>query len=134
MKIYYSASEQGFYIEGVNQQLPDDAREIEQSRYERLLQDNHKLGMWIDFSSSPPLSREVIKTREQLSAEALQKKEMLIESARVRISIWQTKLMLGRLSDDERDWLNKWLDYIDAVQAIDTSAGSGLVWPVPPDI
>jgi len=134
MKIYYSASEQGFYIEGVNQQLPDDVREIEQSRYEKLLQDNHKLGMWIDFSSSPPLSREVIKTREQLSAEALQNKEMLIESARAKISIWQTKLLLGRLNDDERDWLNQWLDYIDVVQAIDTNAISEPVWPIPPTV
>lgn len=134
MKIYYSASEQGFYIKGVNQQLPDDAREIEQGRYEKLLQDNHKLGMWIDFSSSPPLSREVIKTREQLSAEALQKKEMLIESARVKISIWQTKLMLGRLNDNERDWLNKWLDYIDVVQEIDTSSTPDVFWPATPTI
>lgn len=134
MKIYYSASEQGFYIAGVNQQIPDDVKEIEQSLYEQLLQDNHKLGMWIDYSSNPPRSREVIKTSEQLSAEALQKKETLIELAREKISIWQTQLLLNIISDDDKASLTEWMIYLKNVQAVDVSLAPSIDWPEAPGL
>ncbi|MEP9063937.1 tail fiber assembly protein, partial [Enterobacter roggenkampii] len=48
--------------------------------------------------------------------------------------VWQTKLLMGRtLTDSEPAKLNAWMDYIDAVQAIDTSTAPDVIWPEPPE-
>lgn len=61
-------------------------------------------------------------THEQLVAEAEQQKQQLILEAQQTISLLQTKLLMGRtLSDSEKDKVNKTLDYIDEVEATDTS-------------
>lgn len=47
-----------------------------------------------------------------------------------KIVVWQTKLLIGRkLTASETEQLNAWLDYIDALDLIDTSKPSGIVWP-----
>ena len=56
----------------------------------------------------------------------------LLSLARNKISLWQTKLLLGRITDAEKIQLNLWLDYIDAVNAIDTSTAPNIKWPTPP--
>lgn len=45
---------------------------------------------------------------------------------------WPSKLMLGRLSDDEKLLFNKWLDYLDALKEIDASGAPDILWPTPP--
>lgn len=63
-------------------------------------------------------------------AEAEQQKEILLISAQQSISVLQTKLMMGRkLTDDETDKVNKTLDFIDEVTAIDTDLAPGIQWP-----
>lgn len=42
--------------------------------------------------------------------------------------------MLGRISDEERDKLNLWLDYIDAVLAVKTNTAFDVEWPVTPKL
>lgn len=72
-------------------------------------------------------------TREQYIAQAEAHKQFLLEESRQKITVWQTKLLMGRkLTDDESASLNAWMDYIDAVTAIDTSAAPGIEWPTPP--
>jgi len=50
------------------------------------------------------------------------------------ISIWQTKLLLGRLSDGDKVKLNSWLDYIDALNDLDTTKAPDITWPDVPAI
>ncbi|MCQ8229093.1 tail fiber assembly protein [Pantoea trifolii] len=81
------------------------------------------LPQWCDL---PPL------TPSELAAEAVQRKDNLLGNAQQAIGIWQTKLALGRISDAEKTSLNIWLDYIDALQAVDASAAPDIDWPETP--
>ena len=46
---------------------------------------------------------------------------------------WPGKSVLGRLKDDELTQYNLWLDYLDALEAVDVSSAPDINWPVPPD-
>lgn len=87
--------------------------------------DGAGMPVWVDI---PPL------THEQLVNLANEKKQQLISCASnvININMWQTKLQLGRITDDEKRQLNLWLDYIDAVNAVDTSTAPNIQWPTPP--
>lgn len=45
---------------------------------------------------------------------------------------WPGKAVLGRLSDAEKAQYNAWLDYLDALYAVDTSTAPHIDWPVEP--
>lgn len=69
-------------------------------------------GVWVDDGRT---AEEVSQSNDSIKA-ALQ------EKAASAIVIWQTKLLIGRkLTDDEKSRLNAWLDYSDAVDAVDSS-------------
>ena len=63
-------------------------------------------------------------------ADSEQRKQELIAAAQQSISLLQTKLLMGRtLTDAETNKVNKTLDYIDAVEAIDTATAPGINFP-----
>ena len=69
----------------------------------------------------------------ELIASADAEKQNRLSYATNKIVVWQTKLLMGRtLTDSESAKLNAWMDYIDAVQAIDTSTAPDINWPVSP--
>ncbi|MBC9167296.1 tail fiber assembly protein [Escherichia coli] len=45
---------------------------------------------------------------------------------------WPGKVALGRLKDEEKEQYNLWLDYLDALEAVDTSSAPDINWPTPP--
>ncbi len=66
------------------------------------------------------------------SADAV--RQSLIDLAVQSISVIQLKLQAGRpLTDSERVKLNSVLDYIDALNAIDTYKAPDIDWPVMPE-
>ena len=67
-------------------------------------------------------------------AAAERTKQNLLAAARSTISIWQTELQLGSISEEDKSQLIAWLAYIKAVQAIDTSTAPEINWPVPPEV
>lgn len=79
-----------------------------------------------EWADTPPPSPA------QLSEQAEQRKTSLLEMAQDAISIWQTKLLLGRISDADKASLNAWLDYIDAVQTLDVRSPEAISWPDSP--
>lgn len=80
--------------------------------------------------SAPPVPEP---SQAELVASAEQEQSGLLEMATSKIVIWQTKLLAGRkLSDSETTQLNAWLDYIDAVTAVDTSTAPDITWPEQP--
>lgn len=81
------------------------------------------LPVWNDI---PPL------TPSQLTEKAEKFRGYLLDDAQGKIGIWQTKLLLGRIGENEKASLNEWLDYIDAVQAVDTSTAPEIIWPTLP--
>ena len=60
---------------------------------------------------------------------AEKQKAAIIEEARATISLWQTELQLGVISDKDKASLINWLAYIRAVQAVDVTAAPDLSWP-----
>lgn len=56
------------------------------------------------------------------------KKDILINSAKDKISLWQSELLLGKISDKDKSSLNSWIDYIKALHDIDASKPD-VTWP-----
>lgn len=62
------------------------------------------------------------------------KRQSLIDAAMDSISLIQLKLRAGRkLTEAETNRLNAVLDYIDAVEATDTSTAPDVIWPELPE-
>lgn len=56
-----------------------------------------------------------------------------LTAAKQHISLWQTQLQLGMISDTDKASLIAWMNYITALQAVDTSTAPDIDWPTPPD-
>nr|WP_314602180.1 tail fiber assembly protein [uncultured Enterobacter sp.] len=62
-----------------------------------------------------------------------QQKTALLSEAQETISLWQTELQLGIISDEDKASLIAWMNYIKAVQAVDTSKAPDITWPDKPE-
>lgn len=80
----------------------------------------------IDVHINPPV------TEEQLIAEAEAQKLVLIAEASQKTQLWQTQLMLGIITEEDKTSLKEWMLYVQKVQAVDPSLGADVVWPTPP--
>ncbi|MEY0268887.1 tail fiber assembly protein [Morganella morganii] len=76
--------------------------------------------------TNPPL------TKEQLIEQAETQKQFLIAEVHAETQMLQTKLSLKRIKPAELELLNAWLDYLDELEAIDTSAAPDINWPQKP--
>lgn len=87
-----------------------------------------------DKDGSPAWGEMPAPTSEQLAAQAKNNKQMLIEQANTYINSkqWPGKAAIGRLKGDELAKYNLWLDYLDALDAINTSSAPDINWPVSP--
>ncbi|MDF7759661.1 tail fiber assembly protein [Kosakonia cowanii] len=65
-------------------------------------------------------------------AQAEQTKARLLTSAKNAISLWQTELQLGIISDDDKTQLTAWMRYIQALQKVDTATAPDIAWPEQP--
>lgn len=84
-----------------------------------------RLPCWVDL---PPPTHE-----EQLAA-ADTEKQSRIDQANDYMNgkQWPGKAALGRLKGDELAQYNLWLDYLDALEAVDTASAPDINWPTPP--
>lgn len=81
-------------------------------------------------------SEWVTDTEAQHTADveaAEQQKAALLAEAQATISLWQTELQLGIISDEDKASLIAWMNYIKAVQAVDTSTAPDINWPEKPE-
>ena len=81
-------------------------------------------------------SEWVTDTEAQQAADveaAEQQKVALLLEAQATISLWQTELQLGIISDEDKASLITWMKYIKAVQAVDTSKAPDITWPDKPE-
>lgn len=76
----------------------------------------------------------VITAKESAISAADNKKRLLIIEAREYIDSkqWVGKAAIGRLKGDELAQYNLWLDYLDALEAVDTSTAPDTIWPNQP--
>ncbi|WP_140414987.1 tail fiber assembly protein [Escherichia coli] len=117
--------------------LPDDVIEITRETYEQFLglhpegkeigADSSGRPVWIN---SPPPSKE----DEVLTAEM--KKISLVSEVNTYINThqWPGKAAIGRLKSEELAQYNLWLDYLDALELVDTSSAPDIEWPTPPAV
>ncbi|WP_376780637.1 MULTISPECIES: tail fiber assembly protein [Pantoea] len=61
-----------------------------------------------------------------------QSKASLLNQAQNVISIWQTKLLPGKINEQEKTSLNACLDYIDDLSAAEFYSVADIKWPTPP--
>ncbi|TBR63992.1 tail fiber assembly protein, partial [Escherichia sp. E1S7] len=47
---------------------------------------------------------------------------------------WPGKAAMGRLKDTEKEQYNLWLDYLDALEAVDILNAPDINWPVTPEV
>ncbi|MEM7925907.1 tail fiber assembly protein [Morganella morganii] len=78
---------------------------------------------WVDI---PPL------TAEELIQQAEETKQRLIAEASQKTQLWQTQLMLGIITEEDKASLKEWMLHVQEVQAVDPSLGADVVWPTPP--
>lgn len=140
MNYLYSAKDNKFYpyslqsIYQLSGVWPDKGVDIGEDEFKGLINPPEGMVVASDDNGMPVLVNIPPLTKEQLIARFEEQKNVLLENARRIISIWQTKLMLSRISEDELKSLNEWLDYIEALSAIDTNSASDIVWPTSPDL
>lgn len=81
---------------------------------------------WVDIP--PP-------TRAEIIAEAEREKQSRIDAANefMNSKQWPGKAAIGRLMGNELAQYNLWLDYLDALEAVDTFSAPDINWPVPPE-
>ena len=62
-----------------------------------------------------------------------QTKARLLSEAQSTISLWQTGLQLGLISDEDKASLITWMAYIQALNAVDISTAPDIDWPLMPE-
>lgn len=104
------------------EQIPEIFFEIDEK-----IKGMHKMSAKeIEAHINPPV------TKEQLIAEAEAKKQALIAEASQKTQLWQTQLILGIITEEDKTSLKEWMLYVQEVQVVDPSLGAGVVWPTPP--
>lgn len=89
--------------------------------------DQYSMGLWVYEDGA--IAPRAISHEEQI-AKAEKTKVDLIEAAMKSVATIQLKLQAGRkLSAEETAKLNSTLDYIDGVEATDTSSAPDIQWP-----
>lgn len=133
----YSIKTKGFYPSDKEAQrtyldagtLPDDLLVISDEQYADFL--NPPDWFYSVFDENGPRTERIPET--DYKAAAQRHRDELLDEASLKITIWQTKLLMGRkLTTDETASLNAWMDYIDAVTVIDTETAPEITWPEKP--
>ncbi|KYP88950.1 hypothetical protein WB60_09440 [bacteria symbiont BFo2 of Frankliniella occidentalis] len=134
--MYFSINSQGFYPDTLlanfedKASIPSDLKEISDEDYNNFF--NPPNGYYSVFDDKGPRV-EKLPEPDYVSQANSEKKE-IINSISSKISVYQTKLLIGRkLTDEENSDLNGWLDYSDKVNAVDTSTAPNITWPTSPD-
>lgn len=70
------------------------------------------------------------KAAQQAAAQS--EKAQRLKDAQERISLWQTQLQLGIISDEDKNALLAWVKYIQALQAVDISGAPDVAFPPQP--
>lgn len=87
------------------------------------------------FDGFPVWADRPEPTPEERSAAAVAEKQLRIDQAIDYINSrqWPGKAAMGRLRENEKSLYNRWLDYLDALEAIDTIVLQDLNWPDAPE-
>ncbi|WP_288655703.1 tail fiber assembly protein [Pantoea sp. UBA6567] len=130
MKIFCSKSVPGFYVEGISV-MPDDVAEISESYWRELLE-GQSVGQIIDFSQTPPVLTDYIRTEADDIAEAEAKKSELRLLADESIAPLEDGEKIGMATDAELNQLHAWRKFRVLLNRVDTSIAPDIEWPTLP--
>lgn len=132
MKRYYSKTTGNCYLEGINTEIPEDAIEIEDDRYDSVIKnpdlakvrshDENGLPILID---QPPTSID------ELIAQATSERNVRLVIATASIAPLQDAVDLDESTVDEMALLKSWKQYRVAEYRVDLAADRA-DWPSPP--
>lgn len=72
-------------------------------------------------------------SQAELTEQAEEIKQILITEANQKTQMWQTQLIIGIITDEDKASLTKWMLYVQKAQAVDTSAAPDIIWPEKPE-
>ncbi|QLO46425.1 tail fiber assembly protein [Enterobacter cloacae] len=112
---------------------PDDGVEVSDEVYNEFLTPpsgkmrgaHDGLPCWVDIP--PPTHNELVA-----AADAEKERRIIEANDYINSKQWPGKAAMGRLKDSEKAQYNAWLDYLDALDAVDTSKVPDITWPTPP--
>lgn len=143
MKYAFSASESVFYPYAFKEDYdaagtwPSDGVDVEEDLYSEFTApapagkqrgaDDKGYPAWIVI---PPL------TPKQLTEQASIEKQLKIGAANEYMNgkQWPGKAAIGRLKGEYLDQYNLWLDYLDALEAVDVATAPSIEWPTKPAV
>lgn len=128
--MFYSKSANGFFDS--LSVIPDDSLEISDEKYAEMIKGIEAGKVLSSDDKGYPVLLDFTLTKEQQIGEATIVKNGKVEDAMSKISVWQTELQLGIISDNDKASLINWLLYIKELQAVDTSSAPDIEWPLPP--
>ena len=85
------------------------------------------LPAWADIP--PPTHEELIEITESERQQLINQANEYMNSKQ-----WPGKAAIGRLKGEELAQYNLWLDYLDALELVDTSSAPDIEWPTPPAV
>ncbi|PCD70895.1 phage tail protein [Escherichia coli] len=134
MKNVYKFHDGLFYPPDLNyESIPDSAIEVSSEEYIKAMSRAPGSTFTVNDAGVVTIIPAPEPTQEQRIAQAEVHKQFLLDEATQRITIWQTKLLMGRkLTDDESASLNAWMDYIDEVAKTKDVTAPDIVLPTPP--
>ncbi|MNB62544.1 Caudovirales tail fiber assembly protein [compost metagenome] len=139
MSYFYSASNNAFYAGDLQESYeasnnwPDDLKPVDEDIFSEFTKNNpgkirvaskDGLPAWEDIP--PP-------THEEKIAEAEQYRQQLLQQNDEVTADWRVELMLGDISDGDKEKLSEWMAYKKAVKAVDISMAPDITWPKPPE-
>ncbi len=129
---YFSIEKGGFYLASAMDtylEKPDDLVEMNIEEYRNFW--NCPAGYYQIFDEKGP--RLELIPPPDYQAIATSERKSLLDEATQAITVWQTKLLMGRkLSDAETESLNAWMDYIDVLNDTNISDAPNIHWPIKP--
>lgn len=141
MKYFYSAKNNAFYYFGWKDDYdaagtwPDDAIEVADDIHEKYSADPPKGKILIAgadgmpaWGETPPLTHD----ENVAQAEVERKNRIGVANDFMNSRQWPGKAAIGRLRGDDLTQYNLWLDYLDALEAVDTSSAPNIGWPTSP--
>ncbi|MFY7106876.1 tail fiber assembly protein [Enterobacter cloacae complex sp. SHL009] len=137
----YSAKSNAFYPVDMKEDYveagswPDDGKEVSEECFLEFTSVTHADKYRVAGEDGLPAWDAVPDPiKEQLIATADAEKMRLIGQANASINIkqWPGKAAIGRLKGDELAQYNLWLDYLDALEDVDTSTAPSIAWPEQP--
>lgn len=140
-RIFFSPGEIGFYPYSMKGSYddagtwPDDVVELtgkEKAEY-WTIQPPKGMQLGINANNRPVWIEVMPQLHEQSIEQAESKKQLLITEANQKTQLWQTQLMLGIITGEDKTSLTEWMLYVQKVQAVDTSAAPDIIWPEKPE-